>query len=163
MAGTAALRFHVHHTPTYAYWLNQMERWFWIITQKAIGRGSFSSVKELIARIEQFVETCEKINAPQVACNGRFNPGQAPEPLIANLGDSTLGVFILVRLHSAMLVSTLMFRVRLAMIFEFLNISACLSGLPQSVVRDPELDSRHLSFVVGRTIAELSHRRACRS
>jgi putative transposase len=37
-------RFHVHYTPTYAPWLNQVERWFGIITQRAIRRGSFSSV-----------------------------------------------------------------------------------------------------------------------
>jgi putative transposase len=34
-------RFHVHYTPTYASLLNQMERWFGIITQRAIRRGSF--------------------------------------------------------------------------------------------------------------------------
>ena len=44
-------RFHVHYIPTYASWLNQVERWFGIITQRAIRRGSFSSVKELIAKI----------------------------------------------------------------------------------------------------------------
>jgi transposase len=49
-------RFHIHYTPTYASWLNQVERWFGIITQKAIRRGSFSSVKELVAKIERFVE-----------------------------------------------------------------------------------------------------------
>jgi putative transposase len=49
-------RFHVHYTPTYASWLNQVERWFGIITQQAIRRGSFSSVKELIAKIRQYVE-----------------------------------------------------------------------------------------------------------
>ena len=38
------LRLHVHYTPTYASLLNQVERWFGIITQKAIRRGSFSSV-----------------------------------------------------------------------------------------------------------------------
>ena len=37
-------RFHVHYSPTYASWLNQVERWFGIITQRAIRRGSFSSV-----------------------------------------------------------------------------------------------------------------------
>ena len=36
-------RLHVHYTPTYASWLNQVERWFGIITQRAIRRGSFSS------------------------------------------------------------------------------------------------------------------------
>lgn len=49
-------RFHVHFTPTYASWLNQVEIWFNIITQKAIRRGSFTSVRELIRRIEIFTE-----------------------------------------------------------------------------------------------------------
>ena len=57
-------RFHVHYTPTYASWLNQVERWFGIITQKAIRRGSFSSVKELINKIEQFVAAYDKTKAP---------------------------------------------------------------------------------------------------
>lgn len=48
-------RYHVHYTPTYASWLNQVERWFGLITQKAIRRGSFSSVKQLISKIKQFV------------------------------------------------------------------------------------------------------------
>jgi putative transposase len=49
-------RFHVHFTPTYASWLNQVERWFALITQRAIRRGSFRSTKELVARIDQFVQ-----------------------------------------------------------------------------------------------------------
>lgn len=50
-------RYHVHFTPTYASWLNQVEIWFNIITQRAIRRGSFSSVAELTARIDRFVTT----------------------------------------------------------------------------------------------------------
>ena len=52
----ACPRYHVHFTPTYASWLNQVEIWFNLITQRAIRRGTFKSVKELIARIEQFVQ-----------------------------------------------------------------------------------------------------------
>lgn len=48
-------RFHVHYTPTYSSWLNQVEIWFNIITQRAIRRGTFSSVRELVAKIEHFV------------------------------------------------------------------------------------------------------------
>jgi len=48
-------RFHVHYTPTYASWLNQVEIWFNLITQKAIRRGSFTSTKQLIEKIKQFV------------------------------------------------------------------------------------------------------------
>jgi len=49
-------RYHVHFTPTYASWLNQVEIWFNLITQRAIRRGTFKSVKELISRIDQFVQ-----------------------------------------------------------------------------------------------------------
>jgi putative transposase len=48
-------RYHVHYTPTYSSWLNQVEIWFNIITQKAIRRGTFRSVKELVAKIDNFV------------------------------------------------------------------------------------------------------------
>jgi putative transposase len=49
-------RFHVHYTPTYASWLNHVEIWFNIITQRAIRRGTFKSVRELVAKIEAFVQ-----------------------------------------------------------------------------------------------------------
>ena len=49
-------RFHIHYTPTYSSWLNQVERWFALITQRAIRRGSFRSVRDLVTRINQFVE-----------------------------------------------------------------------------------------------------------
>jgi len=49
-------RFQVHFTPTYSSWLNQVEIWFHRITQQAIRRGTFSSVKDLISRIDQFVQ-----------------------------------------------------------------------------------------------------------
>jgi putative transposase len=57
-------RFHLHFTPTYASWLNQVERWFGIVTQRAIRRGSFRSVKELVAKIEQFVAAHNKNAVP---------------------------------------------------------------------------------------------------
>ena len=53
-------RYHVHYTPTYASWLNQVERWFGIITQQAIRRGSFSSVPQLRRRIDEFVDNYNK-------------------------------------------------------------------------------------------------------
>jgi putative transposase len=49
-------RYHLHYTPTYASWLNQVERWFGRITQQAIRRGSFRTVRELIHQIETFVQ-----------------------------------------------------------------------------------------------------------
>ena len=48
--------FHVHYTPTDASWINQVERWFGLITQQAIRRGSFPNMKELISKNNSFVE-----------------------------------------------------------------------------------------------------------
>ena len=48
-------RFQIHYTPTYASWLNQVERWFGLITQHAIRRGSFHSVRDLIRKIDRYV------------------------------------------------------------------------------------------------------------
>ncbi|MGH8167002.1 MAG: IS630 family transposase [Woeseiaceae bacterium] len=59
-------RFHVHFTPTYASWLNLVERWFGIITQQAIRRGSFSSVKDLVRKIDLFVEHYNSRSRPFV-------------------------------------------------------------------------------------------------
>jgi putative transposase len=49
-------RFQMHYTPTYASWLNQVEIWFNQITRRAIRRGSFRHVRELIQRIERYRE-----------------------------------------------------------------------------------------------------------
>ena len=49
-------RFQAHFTPTYSSWLNQVERWFGLITQRAIRRGSFSSTRQLREKIEAFVK-----------------------------------------------------------------------------------------------------------
>ncbi len=49
-------RFHLHFTPTYSSWLNQVERWFGLITNQAIRRGSFDSVTDLKRKINTFVD-----------------------------------------------------------------------------------------------------------
>ena len=50
-------RYQVHFTPTYSSWLNQVEIWFNIITQRAIRRGTFRSVKQLKDKISRFVDS----------------------------------------------------------------------------------------------------------
>jgi putative transposase len=52
---TAHPRWHLHFIPTYSSWLNLVERFFAHITDKAIRRGSFRSVKDLISKIDRFV------------------------------------------------------------------------------------------------------------
>jgi len=59
-------RYHIHYTPTYASWLNQVEIWFNTITQKAIRRGSFRSVGQLVKRITEFTTTYNQNTAPFV-------------------------------------------------------------------------------------------------
>ena len=49
-------RFHVHFTPTYSSWLNQVERWFGELTQKQIRRGAHRSVQELERAIQEFID-----------------------------------------------------------------------------------------------------------
>jgi transposase len=49
-------RFVVHFTPTYASWLNLVERLFAEVTDKAIRRGSFLSVRALEAAIKAYLE-----------------------------------------------------------------------------------------------------------
>lgn len=53
-------RWHLHFVPTYSSWLNLVERFFALITDKAIRRGSFKSVKDLIAKIDHFVQHYNK-------------------------------------------------------------------------------------------------------
>ena len=47
--------YHLHFTPTHGSWLNQVERWFALLTQRQIKRGSHRSVQELEAVIREFV------------------------------------------------------------------------------------------------------------
>jgi transposase len=47
-------RFTLHFTPTSASWLNLVERWFALITNQAIRRGSFDSVKQLERTISRY-------------------------------------------------------------------------------------------------------------
>ncbi len=57
-------RYQVHYTPTYASWLNQVEIWFNIITQRAIRRGTFRSVKSLVEKISIFVTQYNSTSHP---------------------------------------------------------------------------------------------------
>ena len=50
-------RFHFHFTPTSSSWLNQIERWFGLLTDRMIRRGTFRSVEELERAIYQWLAT----------------------------------------------------------------------------------------------------------
>jgi transposase len=59
-------RFHFHFTPTSSSWLNLVERWFRELTDKAVRRGVFRSVPELIAAIEAYLAAHNKDPKPFV-------------------------------------------------------------------------------------------------
>lgn len=50
-------RFHVHFTPTGSSWMNQVERWFGLLTDKLIRRGVHTSVKALEDDIAAWIDT----------------------------------------------------------------------------------------------------------
>jgi transposase len=50
-------RFHVHFTPTGSSWMNQVERWFGLLTDKLIRRGVHTSVPALENDIRDWIET----------------------------------------------------------------------------------------------------------
>jgi transposase/transposase-like protein len=49
-------RVHFHFTPTYASWLNLVERFFGLLTEKALKRGSHTSIPQLRAAILAYVD-----------------------------------------------------------------------------------------------------------
>lgn len=54
----------IHFTPTHASWLNQIEIWFSIMSRKVLKQGIFKSVKDLIQKIEQFIESYNETAQP---------------------------------------------------------------------------------------------------
>ena len=50
-------RFHAHYTPTYTSWINLVESWFAVLTNRRIRRGSFRSTRQLEAAVREYVDT----------------------------------------------------------------------------------------------------------
>jgi transposase len=49
-------RFHLHFTPTYSSWLNLVERWFAMLTERALKRGVHRSTLALENAIREFID-----------------------------------------------------------------------------------------------------------
>ncbi len=56
--------WHLHFTPTGASWLNQVERFFGLITERCIRRGTFQSVTELERAIRTYIDAHNKTATP---------------------------------------------------------------------------------------------------
>jgi transposase len=49
-------RFHIHYTPTYSSWINQVERWFAYLTEQLLQRSDHRSVQALEKDIRGWVK-----------------------------------------------------------------------------------------------------------
>ena len=54
---------HLHFTPTYASWLNQVELWFAKIERDLIARGIFTSVTDLARKLRRYI--CQYNKTPR--------------------------------------------------------------------------------------------------
>lgn len=56
-------RFEFVHTPVHASWVNQIEVWFSILARRVLKHASFSSTRQLTARVLAFVKYWNKVEA----------------------------------------------------------------------------------------------------
>ena len=59
-------RIFLHFIPTSSSWLNMVERFFRTLTDRQIRRGVFTSVKELEARLAEYIDTYNENPQPFV-------------------------------------------------------------------------------------------------
>lgn len=74
-------RFHFHFIPTSSSWLNQIECWFSELTEKRIRRGTFRSVRALVAALEAWIRQYNKDSGP-------FRWTAKPSQILAKIAHS---------------------------------------------------------------------------
>src|SRR5580698_1283000 len=57
-------KVHLHYTPTYSSWLNQVENWFAKIERDVIARGIFTSVKDLARKLMKYIRHYNETSQP---------------------------------------------------------------------------------------------------
>ena len=57
-------KVHLHYTPTYSSWLNQVENWFARIERDVIARGVFTSVKDLARKLMRYIRHYNRAPKP---------------------------------------------------------------------------------------------------
>jgi transposase len=67
-------RVHLHFTPAYSSWLNQVELWFSKIERDVIARGVFTSVPDLKRKLMRYIRQYNK--APKTVKWKYFDPGR---------------------------------------------------------------------------------------
>ena len=63
-AMTYCSQMHLHFTPTYASWLNQVELWFGRIERDLLARGIFTSVPNLARQIRRYIRHYNHVAKP---------------------------------------------------------------------------------------------------
>ena len=59
-------RFHVHYTPTYSSWINLVESWFAVLTNRRLRRSSFRSTRQLELAVKGYINTTNEHPTPFV-------------------------------------------------------------------------------------------------
>jgi transposase len=67
-------KVHLHFTPTYSSWLNQVELWFSKIERDVIARGVFTSVPDLKRKLMRYIRQYNK--APKTVKWKYFDPSR---------------------------------------------------------------------------------------
>ena len=73
---------HLHFTPTYSSWLNQVECWFSILSRSALRGGSFTSARQLREAIDAFVKVYNDKATPFEWTKAVVTPKLAQAPLL---------------------------------------------------------------------------------
>ena len=75
-------KVHLHFTPTYSSWLNQVELWFSKIERDVIARGVFTSVSDLKRKLMRYIREYNK--EPKTVKWKYFNPKRriTPETIV---------------------------------------------------------------------------------
>jgi len=69
---------HLHFTPTYSSWLNQVELWFAKIERDVIARGVFTSVHDLRRKLMRYIRQYNKL--PKTVKWRYFDPARRIAP-----------------------------------------------------------------------------------
>jgi transposase len=75
---------HLHYTPTYSSWLNQVECWFSILSRSALRGASFTSPRQLRDAIDRFVKAHNEKAVPFEWTKAFVHPSR-PRRLYSNL------------------------------------------------------------------------------
>jgi transposase len=55
---------HLHFTPAYSSWLNQVEIWFARIEREVVARGVFTSIRDLARKLMRYIRAYSKTVRP---------------------------------------------------------------------------------------------------